>query len=116
MIGVGTRTVRKRDPVAPADGAPSQPTGVDDWRRPPTSFGYAKRRRIAQAAHQSPPRVCRVRASYAAWPVRQAGQPAGEAAFLFLYFLKMFFTEIYFWFHNLTVLYPYRPAGVGTYM
>ena len=37
--------------------------------------------------------------------------------FLFLYFLKMFFMEIYFWFHNLQFYTPVVPCrAVGTYM
>ena len=33
--------------------------------------------------------------------------------FLFLYFLKMFFTEIYFWFHNLQLYAPTTRQGGG---
>jgi len=39
------------------------------------------------------------------------------AFFLFLYFLKTFFTEIYFWFHNLQFYTPAAPRrAVGIYM
>jgi len=40
----------------------------------------------------------------------QPGEPMGR--FLFLYFLKLFFTEIYFWFYNLQLCTPTagRPA------
>ena len=39
---------------------------------------------------------------------RDGGWAAGDlwASFLFLYFLKSFFTKIYFWFHNLQFCTP----------
>ena len=50
--------------------------------------------------------TCRRKPSYGpSWMSRLRG------SFLFLYFSKTFFTEIYFRFHNLRFLYPYRPAG-----
>ena len=39
--------------------------------------------------------------------------PTGEAAFLFLYFLKIFFTEIYFRFHNLQFYTPTARQGAA---
>ena len=62
---------------------------------------------------------------WAAWPSRprpaQSGQPAKKkkgkgtvrASFLFLYFLKIFFTEIYFQFHNLQSYTPTARQGGG---
>ena len=40
------------------------------------------------------------------WPMGGGGRAIREAAFLFLYFLKTFFIEIYFWFHNLQFYTP----------
>ena len=39
--------------------------------------------------------------------------PTSAAAFLFLYFLKTFFTEIYFQFHNLQFYTPTARQGAG---
>jgi len=50
------------------------------------------------------------RAGWLGWSGCWTSQPtsSSQAFFIFLYFLKSFFTEIYFRFHNLQV---YIPAG-----
>ena len=46
---------------------------------------------------------------------QQAGARSARppAFFLFLYFLKIFFTEIYFWVHNLQIYTPIARQGGG---
>ena len=46
-------------------------------------------------------------------PAQQPPEPATGASFLFLYFLKTFFTKIYFQFHNLQFYTPTARQGGG---
>jgi len=55
---------------------------------------------------------------HAPWAISVSVPPGSLQPFLFLYFLKTFFIEIYFWFHNLQFYTPTarQGAAAGTYM